>query len=83
LHNVVHLAFGVAGLVLARTPRGAKGFLFGGGLIYLVLALFGVLVAPDSPANVVPVNAADNWLHLVLGIGMIGLGVLADRLRRT
>jgi hypothetical protein len=23
----------------------------------------------------VPVNTADDWLHLVLGIGMIGLGL--------
>jgi hypothetical protein len=29
----------------------------------------------------VPLNDADNWLHLVLAVGMIGLGVLLDRNR--
>ncbi|MEU9980817.1 DUF4383 domain-containing protein [Streptomyces sp. NPDC050856] len=26
-----------------------------------------------------PVNTADNWLHLVLGLAMIALGVLLTR----
>jgi hypothetical protein len=25
------------------------------------------------------VNTADNWLHLLLGVGMIGAGVLTTR----
>jgi len=27
-------------------------------------------------ANVIPINTPDNWLHFVLGVGMIVLGVL-------
>ena len=77
LHNVVHLLFGVAGLAMARTYRGATSFLLGGGLVYLVLWLYGLLVDHGSSANVVPVNSADNWLHLVLGIGMVLLGYAA------
>ncbi|WP_211215399.1 DUF4383 domain-containing protein [Actinoalloteichus spitiensis] len=75
LHNLVHLAFGVAGLAMARSADLAVGFLIGGGLIYLVLLLYGLIVPHDSTANFVPVNTADNWLHLVLGLGMIGLGL--------
>jgi MYXO-CTERM domain-containing protein len=37
----------------------------------------------ESPANFVPVNAADNWLHLVLALAMLGLGVALGRRRRT
>ncbi|WP_372661757.1 DUF4383 domain-containing protein [Amycolatopsis kentuckyensis] len=76
LHNIVHLAFGVAGLALARTPGGAKAFLVGGGVIYLVLWLYGLLIDQDSAANFVPVNTADNWLHFGLGVGMIALGLI-------
>lgn len=79
LHNLVHLLFGVAGLALARTARTAYGYLLGGGVIYLVLAIYGALVPHGSPANVVPVNTADNWLHLGLALGMIGLGLALGR----
>jgi Domain of unknown function (DUF4383) len=83
LHNIVHLAFGVAGLALARTFSGARGFLIGSGFIYLVLTVFGLVVDHDSSANFVPVNAADNWLHLVLALAMIGLGIALGRRRGT
>jgi hypothetical protein len=79
LHNVVHLLFGVAGLVLGRTWSGARNFLIGGGIIYLVLWLYGLLIDHESAANFVPVNTADNWLHLLLGLGMLALGYLLSR----
>jgi hypothetical protein len=74
LHNVVHLLFGAAGFALARTVGGARAYLIGGGAIYLVLWLFGLLVGQDTAVNFVPLNAADDWLHLLLGLGMIALG---------
>lgn len=79
LHNIVHLLFGVAGVVLARTWAGARTFLIGGGVIYLVLWVYGLVVDQDSSANFVPLNSADNWLHFVLGVGMITLGVVLGR----
>ena len=79
LHNLVHLAFGVAGLALARTVPGARAFLVGGGVIYLVLWLYGLIIDKDSGANFVPLNSADDWLHLVLGVAMIALGLALSR----
>jgi hypothetical protein len=79
LHNIVHLLFGVAGVALARSRDTARLFLIGGGVIYLVLWLYGVVINLDSAANFVPVNTADNWLHLLLGVGMIAAGVLTGR----
>ncbi|MFC6091504.1 DUF4383 domain-containing protein [Saccharothrix lopnurensis] len=83
LHNVVHLLFGVAGLVLARSAGGALAFLVGGGVVYLVLWLYGLVVDHESSANFVPLNAADNWLHLALGVGMIALGLVLGRAARA
>lgn len=82
LHNVVHLLFGVAGLAMARSFAGARTYLLGGGVIYLVLWVYGLLVDQDADANFVPLNDADDWLHLALGIGMIALGVLLPRADR-
>ena len=80
LHNVVHLLFGVAGLALGRTFSGAKGYLVYGGAIYLVLFVYGLIFGGmDSAANFVPLNAADNVLHLLLGVGMLGLGLVLGR----
>jgi hypothetical protein len=81
LHNLVHLAFGIAGIALARTFNGARSYLFGGGVVYLVLFIYGLVVDHDSSANFVPVNDADNWLHLGLAVAMIALGVPLGRRR--
>ena len=79
LHNIVHLLFGIAGLALARTSTSAKAYLVGGGGIYLVLWLYGLLIDKTSEANFVPVNDADDWLHLGLGLVMVGLGLTLGR----
>jgi hypothetical protein len=79
LHNIVHLLFGAAGLVMARTRTRSKNFLLYGGIIYLVLWIYGLLVGHESPANFVPLNGADNWLHLLLGLGMVALARLLSR----
>jgi len=79
LHNIVHLLFGAAGLVLARTYYAAKNFLLVGGIIYLVLWVYGLVIDQDSTANFVPLNDADNWLHFFLGLGMIALALILRR----
>lgn len=79
LHNIVHLLYGVAGMALARTVAGSRNYLVGGGIIYLVLFLYGLIVSQNSAANFVPLNPADDILHLFLGVGMIALGVILTR----
>jgi hypothetical protein len=79
LHNIVHLLFGVAGLALGHTYDGARTYLIGGGAIYLVLWIYGLVTDQHSGANFVPLNSADNWLHFVLGVGMVALGVVLTR----
>lgn len=76
LHNLVHLLFGVAGVAMARSISSSKGYLLVGGVIYLLLWVYGLITGGGSAANFVPLNHADNWLHLVLGIGMTALGLL-------
>ena len=64
-HNIVHLAFGVLGLALARRRRGPLTFGLIVGFGYLAALLYG-LVAIDETWDFLSINAADNWLHLVL-----------------
>ena len=53
--------------------------LIGGGAIYLLLTVYGWVVDRHDDANFVPVDGADNWLHLVLGAGMIALALVFGR----
>ena len=75
LHNIVHLLFGIVGLVFARTADGARTYLVGGGVVYLVLWLIGIVGA----AEWIPSSTADDWLHFAFGVAMIGLGLVASR----
>lgn len=71
-HNLVHLAFGIAGLLMARTFARARLYLIGGGLIYLALWIYGL--TSMTPRELLPLNSADNWLHFGLGLVMVLLG---------
>ncbi|ANZ41398.1 hypothetical protein BBK82_41005 [Lentzea guizhouensis] len=79
LHNLVHLAFGVGGLAMSRTAGTARLFLVVGGGIYVLLWVYGSVIGAvfgeQTRANLLPVNAADNWLHLGLGAAMLLLGI--------
>ncbi|HEY8451648.1 MAG: DUF4383 domain-containing protein [Micromonosporaceae bacterium] len=86
LHNAVHLLFGVLGLLMAWAVVPAMVYLVGGGVIYLALWIYGMVIERGSAANFIPLNAADDWLHLFLGAGMIILGLIgwaAARPQRT
>ena len=75
LQNILHLAVGAAGYFLARSYAGARAYLLAGGAVYLALWLYGVFVEHGSRAHVLPLNGADQWLHMGLGAVMVLLAV--------
>jgi hypothetical protein len=75
LHNIVHLLFGVWGLVASRSFAGAKMYAQTAGVIYIVLAVLG-FVAPTT-FGLIPIGGNDIWLHAVLGIVLAGVGFTA------
>ena len=79
IENIAHILFGLAGLALARTWSGAKNYFIWGGLIYVALWLYGLVIEEDSAANFMGLNNEAHWLHLVLGIAMIAAGYLLSR----
>uniref|UniRef100_UPI0031D0E39C DUF4383 domain-containing protein n=1 Tax=Saccharothrix mutabilis TaxID=33921 RepID=UPI0031D0E39C len=79
LHNLVHLLFGVLGVVASRWAGAARTFLVAGGFVYLLLWVWGSVVHEGGP---LPVNPADNWLHFALGAGMVLLGVATTAFER-
>lgn len=59
LHNTVHLPFGVAFMLMARTLSAARLYLIGGGFLYLALLGYGLLIDQNSAANVIPVHNSE------------------------
>ena len=78
-HNLVHVAFGAIGLLVASNAWRARTYLIAGGLVYLAVWLYGLVIDLASSANFIALNTADNWLHFALGVGMVAMGVLVSR----
>src|SRR5689334_916204 len=72
--NVLHVLLGALGLIAADYASRRYSLL--AGALFLALAVWGFAVGGgDSILGLLPVNTADNLLHLVLG----ALGILAWR----
>ncbi len=80
LHNVVHLLFGIILLGVALKAQ-AKSALWLKilGVVYLLLAIIGFVMVPEGGAllGLVHANAADHYLHIVLGVVLVAAGFLA------
>ena len=73
-HNIVHAASGLLGLLLWRSATGARAFALGFGVVYLVVTVYG-FVTGDHILGLLPVNAADNVLHLLIALIGVGAGL--------
>ena len=87
-HNVVHIATGILGLMLASSYSSARAYALAVGFIYIGVAIWGFIIGSgDSILSIVPVNTADNILHLLIGIAGIAAGMatpsVADPTTRT
>jgi hypothetical protein len=70
--NAIHIATGAIGLLVAGYA--ARRYALWLGVVYLLIAVWGFLVGSgDSLLGLVPVDTADDFLHLALGL----LGVSA------
>jgi hypothetical protein len=75
VHNIVHLLFGAWGVIAARSWGGARSYLIGAGVIYLLLAAIG-FVAPDG-FGLVPLGGNDIGLHVFLALGLLIAGLVS------
>jgi hypothetical protein len=75
-HNVVHIASGAVGLLLARSYGGSRAYALVLGAVYLVVALLGFLAGDGGEIfSLIPVNTEDNFLHVLIGIAGVGAGL--------
>ena len=75
-HNVVHILTGVIGLLAASAYASSRVYAIGLGIIYILVAIWGFIIGSgDSILSIIPVNTADNILHLLIGIAGIAAGM--------
>ncbi len=77
-HNLVHIASGLLGLALFRRADTARAYALGFGAVYLIVTIWGFADGNDV-LSIVPVNTADNFLHLAIA----GLGIAAGLVSPT
>jgi hypothetical protein len=80
LHNLVHLAIGLAGLALWRRLDTARtyGWLLAAG--YGLAFVYGLFAAGNSDINFLSINGPDNGLHLVSAVAGLAIALWpADR----
>lgn len=67
-HNLVHVVTGLVALAMANTR--AREFALGFAGVYLLIAIWGFVLGDGGAIlSVIPVNTADNILHLLLALG--------------
>ncbi len=71
IHNLIHIASGA--LLLAASPKraAAKTVALAFGVVYLIVTIIG-FIQGDNVLGLIPVNSADNFLHVA--ISLLGIG---------
>ncbi len=78
-HNLLHIGLGVLALFAAGSGTAARTYCLAVGLAYLVLALWGFADGDGVVLGLLPLNDADNLLHLVLGLTGVAAGAATPR----
>jgi hypothetical protein len=73
-HNLVHIASGLLGLALWRAPATARAYALGFGAVYLAVTIWGFITG-DQVLWLLPVDAADNVLHLIIAVTGLAAGL--------
>ena len=78
IHNLIHVASGL--VLLAASPRraSARAVAIGFGAVYGVVAIIGLIDGEDV-LGLIPINSADNVLHIALA----ALGILTGLMSRA
>jgi len=67
-HNVVHLLFGLWGLIASRSGPGAVTYARGVAIIYAVLTVLGFIPSLWTLGGFVPLYGNDVWLHGAIAV---------------
>ena len=64
LHNIVHLAIGLWGVLAYKSVAGSIAFARGLAIVYAILGVAGLIPGLNTLFGLVPLFGNDVWLHL-------------------
>jgi hypothetical protein len=84
LHNIVHLLFGIWGILAYKSLAGARTYARGVAIIYAVLTVAGLVPGLSTMFGLVPLYGNDIWLHALLAavaayFGWVNRDTVSDR----
>ena len=75
-HNVVHIATGALGLVMAGSYSGARTYCLLLAVVYAAVAIWGFVLGDGGAIlSIVPVNTEDNVLHALIALVSAAVGI--------
>jgi len=82
MHNFVHIAVGIWGLMSARSFAASLLFARGLAIFYGLLAVLGSIPATDTLFGLVPIHGHDVWLHGLTALAGAYFGWMLPRRMR-
>ena len=85
LHNIVHVLFGVWGLMAAKSVPAAKGYARVVAVVYAVLMVMGLMSAGNvhTTFGFIPLYGNDVWLHALLAAVAAYFGFVRNEIETT
>jgi uncharacterized protein DUF4383 len=74
LHNIVHILFGVWGILAYKSLAGARTYFRAVAIIYAVLTVMGLVPGLHTSFGMVPLYGNDVWLHALLALVAVYFG---------
>jgi hypothetical protein len=82
LHNIVHLAVGILGVVAYRDFDWARTFGRGLAIFYGILTIMGLIPGLDTTFGLIPIFGHDVWLHALTAAVAAYFGFMAPTAAR-
>ncbi|MEX2273532.1 MAG: DUF4383 domain-containing protein [Vicinamibacterales bacterium] len=78
LHNIVHIIFGVLGILASRgSIMSARGYAQFVAVAYGLLVVLGLLPQTNTTFGLIPIYGADVWLHAIIAAAAAYFGFVA------
>jgi len=83
MHNLVHILIGIWGIASSRSYDGAIGFARGLTIVYVILAIAGLIPGLNTLFGLAPLYSHDIWLHAGSALIAAYFGWMAPRTADT